>query len=140
MYSGEYKQVKETGSFQSAWRGFLKAMLIALGFTLLVFFLCALLLTYTHLPERAIPFIVTVTAVISVVIAGAVAAGTAGRRGYLNGAFMGAAYAFLLYLVSLLVSGDFYFGTYILILLAIGLFGGAFGGILGINLSGKHRR
>ena len=138
--SNDYKQTASPGFWGGRFGGFVKAMLIAVGFTVLVFFICALLLTYTGLSESAIPFIVIITAVTSVILAGTVTGKRAGQRGYLNGALTGVAYMALLYVISLLVGGDFYFGTYILILLIIGLFGGAFGGILGINLSLRRRR
>ena len=66
MYSD--KQIQETGVAKPVLIGFGKAVLVALVFTLLVFFIAALLLTYTHLSESAIPFITTVTLVVSVVL------------------------------------------------------------------------
>ncbi|MBE7048384.1 MAG: TIGR04086 family membrane protein [Ruminococcaceae bacterium] len=140
MFSSDYSQVKETSSLKALWPGFVKAILFAVGLTLVVFFVGALLLTYTPLSEGAIPFIAIATAVISVIIAGAIMARTVGHRGYLSGALMGGSYMVLLYLVSLLIAGDFHFSSYMLVLLAIGLLGGAFGGILGINLFGNRRR
>ncbi len=140
MFSSEYKQGKEASSFAFSMPGFLKAVLTACAFTLVVFFVCALLLTYTGLPEGAIPFIVIMTLVLSVLIAGIVNAGAAGRYGYLYGGLAGLLYVLLLYLVSLLIAGSFHFSSYILILLVIGLLGGAAGGIVGINLKGKRRR
>ncbi|MBR7163438.1 MAG: TIGR04086 family membrane protein [Clostridia bacterium] len=102
--------------------------------------MAALLLTYTGLSENAIPFITTVTMVVSVMLAGMVSAKSGRSRGYLNGALTGILYALVLYVISLLVSGSFFCNNYILILLAIGIFGGAFGGILGINMSAKGKR
>ena len=46
----------------------------------------------------------------------------------------------LLQIVAMLISGSFQIGPYIFVLLAIGLFGGAIGGILGINLSARRKR
>ncbi|MBQ2696159.1 MAG: TIGR04086 family membrane protein [Clostridia bacterium] len=138
MYSD--KQVKDVGIMKSVLSGFLKAVLAALGFTLVVFFIAALLLTYTGLSEGSIPFITTVTMVLSVMLAGAVSARAGKSRGYLNGALTGILYVLVLYIVSLLVSGSFSCSSYILVLLAIGIFGGAFGGILGVNISAKRKR
>lgn len=136
MYSSEYKQVKEPGAV----RGLLKALLLAMGLTLLIFLVSSLLLAYTGIPESAVPFITVITVVISVGTAGAVYARAIGRRGYLSGAAAGILYVLVLYLLSLLMAGGFHFSLYIPILAAIGLFGGAFGGIIGINLSGKRKR
>lgn len=138
MYSD--KAVSEVGVFKNVFSGFGKAIIIAVGFTLVVFFIAALLLTYTGLSESAIPFITTVTMVVSVVLAGLVSAKAGKSRGYLNGALTGLLYALLLYVISLLVSGSFFCNVYILILLAIGIFGGATGGILGINMRARRKR
>ena len=134
------KTIKDSGSGKTFFSGFGKGLLVALGFTLLVFFLVALLLTYTRLSENAIPFITTVTMAVSVVLAGCFSARQKKTRGLLNGGLTGVCYALLLYLISLLISGSFYLSPYILVLLAIGIFGGAFGGILGVNLTGKRKR
>lgn len=138
MYSE--KQMKESGTLRSGLAGFGKAVLMALGFTLVIFFLFALLLTYTNLSEGSIPFIATITVVLSVMLAGIVSAKTGKSRGYLNGALTGVLYVLLLYLVSMLIFGGMYFNTYIPVLLAIGVFGGAVGGIIGINTSVKNKR
>ena len=138
MYSD--KQIQETGVAKPVLIGFGKAVLVALVFTLLVFFIAALLLTYTHLSESAIPFITTVTLVVSVVLAGATSARKAKSRGYLSGGVTGVLYALVLQIVAMLISGSFQIGPYIFVLLAIGLFGGAIGGILGINLSARRKR
>lgn len=140
MYSEAYKQVKDTSSAGLLWRRLARAVPIAFGITLVIFVVCALLLTYTGLPEEAIPAIAIVTAVISVVSGGVIASKGVSGKGYLTGAAVGIFYVLLLYIFSCLFAGDMFFNSYILILLAIGLFGGAFGGILGINLStGKKR-
>ena len=139
MNTRGYKQAKETDGAKKLLPGFLKALLLAFGLTLLIFFVCSLLLTYTGLAEKSIPFIVIITVVLSTALAGALHAKTTNQKGYLNGALIGIVYVLVLYIISLLTAGRFYFNPYILILLAIGIFSGAFGGILGINLSGKRR-
>ena len=140
MKQFEYKQVKERGAVSSFALTFGKAVLYAVGFTLLVFFLFSLLLTYTALPESTIPYIGTATVVLSMMLAGGIFARARKSRGYLNGGLSGVFYALVLYLVSLLISGELFCSAYIFVLLSIGLFGGAFGGILGINLFTKHKR
>ena len=138
MYSD--KALSDGGVCKTVFFGFGKAMLIALGFTLVVFFIAALLLTYTGLSENAIPFITTVTMVISVVLAGLISAKAGKSRGYINGAITGILYALVLYDITLLISGSFFCNAYILIPLAIGIFGGAFGGILGVNMRVGRKR
>ncbi|MBR6729538.1 MAG: TIGR04086 family membrane protein [Clostridia bacterium] len=140
MYSEAYKQVKDTAPASVFGRRLVKAVPLAFGLTFVVFALCALLLTYTGLPEGAIPTISIITALLSVIGAGITATRGIAGRGYLFGALTGLFYVFLLYILACLFAGELYVNSYILILLAIGLFGGALGGILGINVStGKKR-
>lgn len=138
MYSD--KVISETNVVKNVFSGFGKAVLFALGFTLIVFFIAALLLTYTGLSENTIPFITTVTMAISMVLAGFMSAKAGKSRGYLNGGLTGILYALLLYIISMLVSGSFFCNVYILILFAIGITCGAFGGILGVNMRAGRKR
>ncbi len=135
-----YKIATEGGAFGAALSGFVKAVLAAVILTLCVFLVAALLLTYTGLSEGAIPFITTVTLVLSVMLAGAISARRGKNRGFINGGLTGILYALVMYVISLLVSGSFHFSGYIPVLLAIGLFGGAAGGILGVNIGTKRKR
>lgn len=135
----EYKQVKETGALRGTVPGALKALAVSLGLTFIIFLVSALLLTYTKLSEGAIPFITLITVVLSVVTGGGMLAKTAGKRGYLNGALAGILYALVLYGASLCMGGGIHAYPYIFVLLAICLVGGAFGGIMGINLTGKRK-
>lgn len=139
MNTRTYKQVKEADGVKKLLPEFLKALLLAFGLTLLIFFVSSLLLTFTGLAEESIPFIVIITAVLSTALAGAFYARATRQRGYLNGALIGLVYVLVLYVISLLAAGNFLFTPYIFILLAIGVLSGAFGGILGINLLGKRR-
>lgn len=140
MINETYKQVKDVSSGSGRLLQVAKALLLGLGTTLLLFVIAALLLTYTALPEGAIPFIAIVTAVLSAMFAGISAAKSAGSRGYLSGGLVGILYALVLYVLSFIASGGLYANMYILILLGIGAIAGAFGGILGINLSTRKKR
>ena len=132
--------VKETGFVKNALPGLIKALLLALGVTAAIFFAAALLLTYTALSEGTVPFIALAAAVLGVLSGGAAFAKVSGRRGYLSGAAVGLLYALVLYITACAVSGSASAcGAYILILIAIGLFGGAFGGILGVNTGARRR-
>ena len=131
------KPIQEKPSVPFSLKGFLLGLLWAISLTLLSFVLFALLLTYTSLPEGAIPWIALLTQVASVAVAAAISAAQVGHHGYLSGGLMGLCYTLLLYLISLLFAGTFRVGSHFFILLIIGLFGGAVGGIIGINLKGR---
>ncbi len=140
MYHEEYQAVKDTGAVKCGLINFGKAMLWAFGFTAVLFFLEALLLTYTPVSEKLIPFFVILTAVVSVIFAGMRASRTAKSKGWLNGALTGILYILILYFISSLAGDGFYMNAYILVMLAVSVFAGAIGGILGINLSDKRKR
>lgn len=140
MVSTGFKQVKENGFPALSQSGFFRGLGLSLGLTFSVFLISALLLTYTPLPESSIPFISLGTLLVSMMLAGAVAAKKVGHHGYLSGALAGLTYSLLLYLASMMIAGEWIFGSYVLVLLLIGVFGGAVGGILGINFAPKKRR
>ena len=107
MYSEDYKMVKDTGSFKTGAVNFGKGMLWAFLFTVIVFAFAALLLTYTPVSEKTVPFIVVITAVISMIIAGMISSRSARSKGYLNGAITGVLYVLVLYFISAIVAGSF---------------------------------
>lgn len=137
MVKAEYKAENE-GILQIFKRAG-KALLFAVLFTVIVFAAFSLLLTMTGLTEKVVPAVVLITMVISVVIAGYTMTRPAKSKGFLKGAVCGLVYVVLLYIIAALISSDFSFNAYVLIMLAIGLFAGAFGGILGVNAGSKRR-
>lgn len=140
MYHEEYKTVKDTAAVKMSAKAFGKAILWAFGFTGVVFAALSLLFTYTPMSEALIPFVVILTAVLSVIIAGVTASRSAKSRGWLNGSAAGILYSVILYLFSSLAGNGFYFNSYILVMALVSLFAGAVGGILGINLPDKRKR
>ncbi len=131
-----YENVKtvDSGGFSSAAMGFLKGALIAALLTLIVFLAAAFILSYTPLPEGAIPYIAYIVQIIGAAISGFIPANRAGTRGILTGAVSGILYILLIWLIASLSSGSFLFDKHILTMLLMSLFSGAVGGILGVNL------
>lgn len=112
----------------------LKGVLIAYLITLVIFLIFAVVITYTQFPESAIPTVVVVTTILSVIIAGTRVARKAKNRGWLNGAVAGMVYMIILYIISSLALTGFQFDRYVVYMFIMGLLAGAFGGIVGINL------
>ncbi|MBE7034720.1 MAG: TIGR04086 family membrane protein [Ruminococcaceae bacterium] len=139
MFNVAYKQGKESPAGFSL-SGFFRALLVAILVSVVFLIAGALLLTYTALPESTIPFVALLSLLLGVIASGASFAANINHHGYLNGGIMGLCYGALLYLVSFFVAGRLYLDGYVLIVLLIGLFGGAIGGIIGINRRGKQRR
>ncbi|MGE4283977.1 MAG: TIGR04086 family membrane protein [Clostridia bacterium] len=115
----------------------LKGIILAYMITLVVFLIFAILITYSDFSENAIPTVVVVTTVLSIIFAGARVARKAKSKGWLNGAISGITYMVILYFISCLALTGFVFDKYVIYMLILGLFSGAFGGIIGINLKGR---
>lgn len=115
----------------------LKSLAVSYGFTLAVFAVIALLVTYTSVPDSIIGTAVLVTMVFAVMLAGFCSSKGASSRGWLNGAVGGLLYAAVLYAVGAVFVTGLVFGKNVIRLLAIGFFAGAFGGIVGINVGKK---
>ncbi|NLY44307.1 MAG: TIGR04086 family membrane protein [Clostridiaceae bacterium] len=117
-----------------------KGVILAYFVTLIVFLVFAILITYTNFPESAIPTVVIVTTILSIIIGGIRVAKKVKSKGWLNGAITGFAYMLILYIISSLAITGFVFDKYVVYMMFLGLFTGAFGGIIGINLKGKGMR
>ncbi|MBZ4647579.1 MAG: hypothetical protein PWR27_2160 [Petroclostridium sp.] len=118
----------------------LRGVILAYIITLLIFLIFAVFITYTNFPESAIPTVVVATTVVSLIIAGAGVAKRAKSKGWLNGAIAGITYMIILYFISCLALTGFVFDKYVIYMLILGLFTGAFGGIIGINLKESSSR
>lgn len=135
-----YENVKsiESGGFSSATLGFFKGVGIAALLTLLIFLISALLLSYTSLPESAIPYISFITQIIGALIAGLIPAKRARTRGMLTGSLSGFIYILIIWLIASLASDGFYVGKHILTMLLLSLIAGGIGGITGVNLKSTN--
>jgi len=107
-------------------------VLIAYALTCIVLIAAALLLTYTELPESAVPMIVTAACILSTIVAGFDAAHVSSRRGWLWGLAAGGLYALILICILTCVSGGLSLDTRKITLIALSLAGGVLGGAVGI--------
>lgn len=116
----------------------LRSVGIAYLSTIGILALFAALLTYTNLSDIFITAGLVLTAIISNIIAGILISKKARNRGWINGAVGGCVYVVLLYFIGAIFFGNVGIGSGTLMMLAICLFSGAIGGIIGINM--KHKR
>ncbi len=141
MYSENMKIAETAEGPRGAVFGFLKGLGLAGGFTVVIFLLFAVLLTFTGLSEGMIPVISTVTQALGALIAGFMSAKGAGSRGFLSGVVAGALYVLFIWMIASLVGGGVYVGRHYLTMLGFSAFCGAIGGVLGVNLkSGRTNR
>lgn len=135
-----YENVKtiETGGFSSAVLGFLKGAFVAVIYTLLVFLAAAFVLSYTPLPENAIPYIAYIVQSTGAAISGFLPAKKAGTRGIITGATSGGLYILIIWLIASLFADGITFGSHIITMLIISVISGATGGIFGVNLKNSN--
>ncbi|MCL2350771.1 MAG: TIGR04086 family membrane protein [Defluviitaleaceae bacterium] len=114
-------------------------VLIAYAITAIAFIGAAIALTYTNLPETALPAIVMITCVISVMTAGFDAARKSESRGWLWGMAAGLVYAIIFIAIIIWVSGNFAPDLRKLMLLTLSIIGGGIGGAIGINFKGRGK-
>jgi putative membrane protein (TIGR04086 family) len=112
----------------------LRGLLISYLITIPTFIIFALILTYTSFPEMLISPAVVITTMISILTAGSTSTRGVKNKGWLNGGIVGMIYMLVLYLASSLVFNDFTVDNYVITMGLIGIFTGAIGGIIGINI------
>lgn len=112
----------------------LKGVAIAYAITIIVFIAYAILLTYTQLTEKQIPIVVTITTIISVIVAGYDSGKTANSKGWLWGMTAGLIYAVILVIIGVLTTKGnikIEFSTVAMMIMTVA--GGGLGGMIGIN-------
>lgn len=118
----------------------LRGILVSYLITIPLLFIFALILTNTNFPEKYTDTAVTLTTIISILVAGSSVTRGARNKGWLNGGLVGLIYMLVLYLVSSIVFKNFCIDRHVLTMLLIGILTGAIGGIIGINLrSSAHK-
>lgn len=127
------KTVEEVGII-SFITSFLKGILIAFLFTVVVFLVSAVLLSYTALPEESIPVISTAVKLIGALIAGFIPAKKSGNRGIITGALSGLLYILIIFITASLTIQESVFGMNLLTTALLCVLLGAMGGIFGVNL------
>ncbi len=115
----------------------LKGTSIAYAITLLVFIVYAFILTYTDANEENLGTVIMITVVISVIVSGFDTARGVKNRGMVWGLIAGITYSLIMILVGFCIVPDYEFSANSLINLILGLVGGGFGGIIGINTKSR---
>lgn len=108
---------------------------IALGITILLLFIFAILLTYTNIQESAmIPVVVIITA-ISILIGSSLSTLRIKKNGLLNGALVGTIYILSIYIISSLTGSGFSLNVMSIVMITASIIAGMIGGIIGVNLN-----
>lgn len=126
-------ETQSTGAFSSV----LKPLFVSLSFTFAVLCITALCIAYGPVSEKHADICILISTIISITLAGFLAARQKTGRGFIAGAIAGTSYVAVAYLVAALAFGAFKPGAGFIKLLVFGIFFGAVGGIIGINMKRK---
>lgn len=108
---------------------------VALGITLLLLFIFAVLLTYTNIAESVIKPVIIIVTAISILIGSSLSTLKIKKNGLLNGAIVGFIYIFSLYIISSITGSGFNLNIISIIMLVASVVAGMVGGIIGVNLN-----
>ncbi|WP_250227586.1 TIGR04086 family membrane protein [Anaeropeptidivorans aminofermentans] len=112
----------------------ISGVLIAYAITCIVFIGYAILLTYTDMGEEGISLVVTITSIISAMVAGFDAAKGANSKGWMWGMIAGLIYALILVAIMTWVQKGFTMNSRLMTLIILSIASGGLGGVIGINM------
>jgi len=111
----------------------LKGTILSIFLTLILLIIFALLLTYTNINENTMPAVIIIVTAISILLGSQITTGKIKRNGILNGIIVGSLYIFILYILSSIITKDFSFSKYSIIMIITSVLIGGIGGIIGVN-------
>ena len=112
----------------------LKGLTFSIIFTLVLFFIFAIILRFSNISDSIIPGIVLIVSIISILCGATICTKKAKSQGWLWGGSVGGIYALLLYIISSLTLTGFSFSFTTIYLILGYILIGAIGGIIGINI------
>lgn len=112
----------------------IKGIAVAIFITLIMILALSIILSMSDVKENVIMPTVIFLSAFSILIGGFLVTKKVDEKGILYGSIVGISYMIILYFISSIINFDFSLNFNSFIMVAIGVFGGAIGGILGINL------
>lgn len=111
----------------------LKGSAISMITTLILLIIFSVLLTFTNINERTMPTVIIMITALSILLGSQITTIKIKKNGIINGMAVGGTYMITLYFISSIVSKNFSFNKYSIIMMATGLLIGGLGGIIGVN-------
>jgi len=111
-----------------------KGVVISIVLTLIAILILSIILAFTSVSENVVTSAVIFLSSFSILLGAYVIAKKVNNRGIVYGSMVGLIYMMLLYLISSILNSDYSLNFNSIIMIALGVVGGAVGGILGINL------
>ena len=112
----------------------IKGSILAIVLTAIFMTIYAAILSFTNISENTIIPVVIVLTGISLLIGSSISTISLKRKGMLNGSLVGLTYMLILYFISSCIQWNFSINLYSVIMVAVGVFMGMVGGIIGVNL------
>lgn len=112
----------------------LKGILISVGITLIMILALSIILSASNVKESVIMPTVIFISAFSILIGGFIVTKRLDEKGIVYGSILGISYMLILYFISSIMNFNFSLNVNAVLMIAIGVFGGAIGGILGVNL------
>lgn len=110
-----------------------KGILISFISTLILLFIFAIFLTYTNISESAIPPVIIVMTIISILLGSSISTIKIKKNGIVNGGIIGLSYILILYIISSIVHTGFALNGYSIAMIILSILAGMVGGIVGVN-------
>lgn len=129
---GGKKSTINTGSFNIKVYGY--GLIRGYMVSILLFFMGAILITYTSLSEGIIPFITSTIMIIGIVFSAVYCSAHLQKKGWLHGAVIGFIYILILILLSKIFITDYSIDRTAMYKIILGVGTGVVGGMLGVNL------
>lgn len=111
----------------------IREVIISILLSLILIFLLSVLLCQTAVSENIIKPATIAIVIISLMIGAFRISKSKKQKGILYGGILGIIYMLILYLISSFANFEFYLGINSIIMIILGIIGGAVGGILGVN-------
>lgn len=112
---------------------FIKETIFSILFTIILIFIISCLVSFTSLGENMIIPLVIGSVSLSLLICAYRISKNKKEKGILYGIGLGLTYMAILYIISIFINFDFSLSINSLIMICVGIIGGAIGGILGVN-------
>jgi len=111
----------------------IRELILSILLSLILIFILSILLFKTSISEEIIKPATMGIVIISLMIGAFRISKAKKQKGILYGSLLGIIYMFILYLVSSFANFEFYLGIDSIIMIILGIIGGAVGGIIGVN-------
>lgn len=113
---------------------FIKGIVVSISITLVMILLLSIILSTSNVKDSVIMPVVIFMTSFSILIGSFIITIKLDEKGIVYGSLLGVCYMFLIYMVSSIINCKFSLSINSFIMIGIGVFGGAVGGILGVNL------